>query len=56
MKLLANFLKHEHNVIPRSFDEALYVVHSLLTPLHAGLTTSPRCITSRCFLVTAPWL
>ncbi|KAI9512677.1 hypothetical protein F5148DRAFT_973230, partial [Russula earlei] len=32
MKLLANFLKHEHNVIPRLFDEALYVVHSLLTP------------------------
>jgi uncharacterized Rmd1/YagE family protein len=26
MKLLANFLKREHNVIPRSFDEALYVV------------------------------
>ncbi|KAI9458803.1 hypothetical protein F5148DRAFT_959677, partial [Russula earlei] len=25
MKLLANFLKHEHNVVPRSFDEALYV-------------------------------
>jgi uncharacterized Rmd1/YagE family protein len=26
MKLLANFLRREHNVIPRSFDEALYVV------------------------------
>ncbi|KAI9508509.1 CMGC/MAPK/ERK protein kinase [Russula earlei] len=26
MKLLANFLKHEHNVVPRSFDEALYVI------------------------------
>lgn len=26
MKLLANFLKREHNVVPRSFDEALYVV------------------------------
>ncbi|KAI9449948.1 hypothetical protein F5148DRAFT_968200, partial [Russula earlei] len=25
MKLLANFLKREHNVVPRSFDEALYV-------------------------------
>lgn len=26
MKLLGNFLRREHNVIPRSFDEALYVV------------------------------
>src|SRR6266851_2519920 len=26
MKLLASFLKREHNVVPRSFDEALYVV------------------------------
>jgi uncharacterized Rmd1/YagE family protein len=26
MKLLANFLRREHNVIPRSFDEAQYVV------------------------------
>ncbi|KAI9451639.1 hypothetical protein F5148DRAFT_1152419 [Russula earlei] len=25
MNLLANFLKREHNVVPRSFDEALYV-------------------------------
>lgn len=28
MKLLANFLKREHNVVPRSFDEALYVVRA----------------------------
>ena len=26
MKLLANFLKREHNVKPRMFDEAMYVV------------------------------
>jgi uncharacterized Rmd1/YagE family protein len=26
MKLLAHILRREHNVIPRSFDEALYVV------------------------------
>ena len=32
MKLLANFLKREHNVVPRSFDEALYVVSHLRTP------------------------
>lgn len=28
MKLLASFLKREHNVSPRAFDEALYVVSS----------------------------
>ena len=26
MKLLASFLKREHNVKPRVFDEAMYVV------------------------------
>jgi len=26
MKLLSSFLKREHNVLPRAFDEALYVV------------------------------
>jgi uncharacterized Rmd1/YagE family protein len=26
MKLLASFLHREHNVLPRVFDEALYVV------------------------------
>jgi uncharacterized Rmd1/YagE family protein len=26
MKLLASFLKREHNVAPRVFDEAMYVV------------------------------
>jgi uncharacterized Rmd1/YagE family protein len=26
IKLLASFLKREHNVMPRVFDEAMYVV------------------------------
>lgn len=30
MKLLAPFLKREHNVLPRVFDEALYVVCSYI--------------------------
>lgn len=34
MKLLANFLKREHNVVPRSFDEALYVVRPTYLPLY----------------------
>jgi uncharacterized Rmd1/YagE family protein len=40
MKLLASFLKREHNVTPRVFDEAMYVVrvhelsyHSLATKI-----------------------
>ena len=37
MKLLANFLKREHNVVPRSFDEALYAVSLLLHPLPPAL-------------------
>lgn len=28
LKLLGSFLRREHNVIPRSFDEALYVVRA----------------------------
>ena len=28
LKLLGNFLRREHNVTPRSFDEALYVVRA----------------------------
>ncbi|KAF8903332.1 hypothetical protein CPB84DRAFT_1814700 [Gymnopilus junonius] len=34
MKLLASFLKREHNVSPRAFDEALYVMYHL--PLLPG--------------------
>lgn len=30
MKLLASFLKREHNVTPRAFDEAMYVVSLVL--------------------------
>lgn len=30
MKLLAAFLKREHNVAPRVYDEALYVVRNIL--------------------------
>lgn len=30
MKLLASFLRREHNVMPRVFDDALYVVSTLL--------------------------
>ncbi|KAF9051615.1 hypothetical protein BJ165DRAFT_1401111 [Panaeolus papilionaceus] len=36
MKLLATFLKREHNVFPRAFDEALYVA-STLTMYHLPL-------------------
>lgn len=37
MKLLASFLKREHNVFPRVFDEALYVVSFIhrLSPVHS---------------------
>ncbi len=35
MKLLANFLRREHNVNPRSFDEALYAVCVTSHVLHA---------------------
>jgi uncharacterized Rmd1/YagE family protein len=31
MKLLISFLKREHNVSPRVFDEAVYVVSSSMT-------------------------
>ncbi|KAG7095487.1 hypothetical protein E1B28_006226 [Marasmius oreades] len=34
MKLLASFLKREHNVVPRVYDEALYVMYHL--PLLPG--------------------
>lgn len=31
MKLLAGFLKREHNVVPRTFDEAMYVVSTRIS-------------------------
>ncbi|KAF7294484.1 DUF155 domain-containing protein [Mycena kentingensis (nom. inval.)] len=37
-KLLASFLKREHNVAPRVFDEAIYVMYHL--PLLPGYTNS----------------
>ncbi|TBU25589.1 hypothetical protein BD309DRAFT_971864 [Dichomitus squalens] len=37
MKLLASFLKREHNVRPRIYDEAMYVIYHL--PLLPGYTT-----------------
>ena len=36
MKLLANFLKREHNVQPRVFDEAMYVVSDLSCDVHSS--------------------
>ena len=68
MKLLASFLKREHNVVPRSFDEALYVVRPTDCPFlpppylisHMWGTTdrretlTARCITSHYSPVTAP--
>lgn len=36
MKLLANFLKREHNVQPRVFDEAMYVVSDLSRDVHSS--------------------
>ncbi|KAI0066852.1 DUF155-domain-containing protein [Artomyces pyxidatus] len=38
MKVLASFLKREHNVVPRTFDEALYVMYHL--PLLPGYSPS----------------
>lgn len=35
MKLLAGFLKREHNVQPRVFDEAMYVVSVTLFPVRS---------------------
>ena len=56
MKLLANFLRREHNVVPRSFDEALYVVSvhhqtHISCPLYHVII---RCTTSHYFPDTAP--
>jgi len=47
MKLLSSFLKREHNVAPRVFDEALYAVRSPFHDANAQSTDvySPRCTT-----------
>lgn len=50
MKLLASFLKREHNVSPRVFDEALYVVSMNDMFFEAGkgkLTSFCRCTICR---------
>ena len=40
LKLLGSFLRREHNVIPRSFDEALYVVRATrLSPSQSNART-----------------
>lgn len=56
MKLLASFLKREHNARPRVFDEAMYAVSSLHPvyisvprDVHARyLCSVPRCIICLC--------
>ncbi|KAG2357335.1 hypothetical protein BDR07DRAFT_1453124 [Suillus spraguei] len=42
MKLLASFLKREHNVTPRVFDEAMYVIYHLPLLPGYGPNTSVR--------------
>ena len=49
MKVLAGFLKREHNVLPRVFDEALYVVSSsrrswIWSHERSRCITSPSCL------------
>jgi len=52
MKLLSSFLKREHNVSPRAFDEALYVVSSPVVHCVDRNKTmnSYRCTICPCFL------
>lgn len=52
MKLMASYLKREHNVSPRVFDEALYVVRYLKLCPFRILSYLCRCITSHCCLAT----
>lgn len=48
MKLLASFLKREHNVQPRVFDEAMYVVRNFACfAAPRVLMCVARCTTSR---------
>lgn len=42
MKLLASYLKREHNVQPRIFDEAMHIVRVLLVPQFYDLLTDRR--------------
>lgn len=55
MKLLASFLKREHNVTPRAYDDALYVVrlHDVVfTVLSNACSAAFRCTTFPSFPVT----
>lgn len=58
MKLLANFLRREHNVTPRSFDEALYVVRvtSLCPSPHPMPSCAHRLIEPGCQMYHLPVL
>ena len=40
MKNLSSFLKREHNVSPRAFDEALYVVSGFYTKVRGSITST----------------
>ena len=40
MKNLSSFLKREHNVSPRAFDEALYVVSRFYTKVRGSITST----------------
>lgn len=54
MKLLASYLKREHNVGPRIFDEALYAVSCVVSLILRFLIYDEefeRCIIFRCCLV-----
>lgn len=55
MKLLSSFLKREHNVSPRAFDEALYVVspHCLKTS-RCMYNTRNRCTIYLCYRAMVP--
>jgi uncharacterized Rmd1/YagE family protein len=51
-KALAGFLRREHNVVPRVFDEAIYAVGALYIDCTFADGSSIRFITSRCSLDT----
>ena len=55
MKLLATFLRREHNVVPRVFDDALYTVsrHDIFACVQTHLRLSARCTICRCCRDTA---
>jgi uncharacterized Rmd1/YagE family protein len=53
-KALAGFLRREHNVVPRVFDEAIYAVGALYINCTFADGSSIRFITSRCSLDMDP--